>query len=138
MKLKLRRIFDDKYVLFALVQLNGSSYMTIFLISFFFVRVLNMICTSEILNTLHLIYHHFSTTQYPFSIFYLPTQVQMGIVYQKNGFKREFSTFLMYLFWKKTINTYLKEKNSLHTTQIYSFKYVFIVFFNKNKMQLYI
>ena len=42
-------------------------------------------CTSEILNT-----HHFSTTQYAFSIFYLPTQIQMDIVYPKPGFKRGF------------------------------------------------
>ena len=33
--------------------------------------------------------------------------------------------------FKKTINMYLKAKNTLHTTRIYSFKYVFIVFFEK-------
>ena len=40
----------------------------------------------------------FSTTQYPFSILYLPTQIQMDIVYGKNGFKRECSRFLMYKY----------------------------------------
>ena len=43
-----------------------------------------IICTSAILNT------HNSTSQYPFSILYLPTQIQMDIVYQKNSFKRKF------------------------------------------------
>ena len=36
----------------------------------------------------------------------------------------------------KTLNTYLKAKNSLHTTHISSFKYVFIVCFEK--IQIYI
>ena len=36
---------------------------------------------------------HFSTPQYPFSILYLPTQMQMYIVSQKTDFKREFQYF---------------------------------------------
>ena len=38
---------------------------------------------------------------------------------------------------EKTINTYLKAKNSLYTTQISSFKYVFIIFSQKNQMLKY-
>ena len=58
-----------------------------------------------------------STTQYPFSILYLPTQIQMDIVYRKLGFKREFSNFLIYKnLFRITINKYLMAKNSLHTT----------------------
>ena len=34
--------------------------------------------------------HQKSTTQYPFQILYLPTQIKMNIVYRKTGFKREF------------------------------------------------
>ena len=54
----------------------------------YFVSNLKSTCISEILNTAHLI--PFSTTQYPFSYLYLPTQIQMDIVCQKTGFKREF------------------------------------------------
>ena len=57
------------------------------------------------------------------------SDVQMNIEFRKTGFKREYSRFLMYkykklsvLFRKKTITTYLKAKNSLHATQISSFK----------------
>ena len=53
----------------------------------------------------------------------------MNIVNQKTGFKHKFLRFLMYkykylsdLFFKK--NTYLNAKNSIHTTQISSFKYI--------------
>ena len=35
------------------------------------------------------------------------------------------------MFKKKTITTYLKAKNSLHATRISSFRYVFIVLFEK-------
>ena len=45
------------------------------------------IYTSEILNT-----HLF------FNILYLPTQIQINIVYRKPGFKCEFSRFLMYKY----------------------------------------
>ena len=38
-----------------------------------FLLDINFFCTSEILNTN--IQHPFSTTQYPFSILYLPTQI---------------------------------------------------------------
>ena len=41
------------------------------------------------------------------------------------------------MFRKKTIITYLKAKNSLHATRISSFKYVFIVFFEKKQMLKY-
>ena len=51
-----------------------------------------MYLTSEILKT------QVSTTQYPFSILYLPTLIQMDIVYRKTGFKRKFSRFLMYKY----------------------------------------
>ena len=50
------------------------------------------IFTPEILN----LNTYFSTTQYSFSILYLPTQIQMEILYRKPGFKREFERFLMY------------------------------------------
>ena len=40
------------------------------------------ISTSEILNTAH-----FLTTQYQLSILYLPTKIQMDIVFRKTGFK---------------------------------------------------
>ena len=40
--------------------------------------------------------NYFLTAQYPFSILYLPTQIQMDIIYRKTGFKREFSRFQMY------------------------------------------
>ena len=67
----------------------------------------------------------------------------MDIVYRKIGFKREFSRFLMYknkkssdLFRKKTINTYLMAKNSLHTTRISRIKYAFIVFFENSDAKL--
>ena len=38
---------------------------------------------------------------------------------------------------EKAINTYLKAKNSLHTTQISSFIYVFIIFLQKKQMLKY-
>ena len=73
---------------------------------------------------------YFLTTQYPFSILYLLTQIQMNNVNQNvNSFKREFSRFL--------INNHLfcfeKAKNSLQATRISSFKYVFIVLSKKNR-----
>ena len=37
--------------------------------------------------------HQKSLTQYPFSILYLPTQLQMYIVYRKTGFKSDFQDF---------------------------------------------
>ena len=38
--------------------------------------LINYVCTSEILNTANLTpYNTISTTQYPFSILYLPTQI---------------------------------------------------------------
>ena len=40
------------------------------------------------------------------------------------------------MFRKKKINTYLMAKNSLHTTRISSFKYVFFLF-RKNLMLKY-
>ena len=39
----------------------------------------------------HLTLFFLSTTQYPFSILYLPPQIQMDIVYREPCFKREFS-----------------------------------------------
>ena len=39
--------------------------------------------------------------------------------------------------FEKTVTTYLKTKNSLHATRISSFKYVFIVFFEKKQMLKY-
>ena len=55
----------------------------------------------------------------------------MHIVYRKPGFKRKLTSFRMnkklsnhLICFKNTINTYLRDKNSLHTTQISSFKYV--------------
>ena len=47
----------------------------------------------------------------------------MDIVYRKTGFKHKFSRFFMYQYKlssyliKKIIDTYLKAKYSLHTTQ---------------------
>ena len=38
---------------------------------------------------------------------------------------------------KKTTRTYLKAKNSLHTTQIFSFEYVFIAFSKKSDAKIY-
>ena len=38
------------------------------------------------------------STQYPFKILYLLTQLQMDIVYRKTGFKRNFSRFYMYKY----------------------------------------
>ena len=38
------------------------------------------------------------------------------------------------MFRKRTIIAYLYPKNALHTTQISSFKYVFIFFFRKNQI----
>ena len=35
------------------------------------------------------------------------------------------------MFRKKPITTYLKAKNSLHSTQISIFKYIFLIFFKK-------
>ena len=40
-------------------------------------------------------------------------------------------------YFEKTISTYLKAKNSLHATLISSFKYVFIIFFEKKQMLKY-
>ena len=37
------------------------------------------------------IYYIFLKAQYPFSILYLPTQIQMDIVYRKTRFKHEIS-----------------------------------------------
>ena len=59
-----------------------------------------MICTSESFN---------AKTQYPFSIIYLPTQLEMDIVYRKTGFKCEFSRFLMYTN-KKSSDLFRKKK----------------------------
>jgi hypothetical protein len=39
--------------------------------------------------------------------------------------------------FEKTINMYLKAKNSLHATRISSFKYVFIVYFETKQMLKY-
>ena len=70
---------------------------------------------------------YLSTTQYPFGILYLPKQIQMNIVYWKPGLKREFSSLLIYKnLFRIIINKYLKAKNSLHTTRISNFRYVFI------------
>ena len=55
---------------------------------------------------MHTFNTYFLTTQYPFSILYLPSQIQMDIVYQKTGLKREFSRFLMYNF-STNINNHL-------------------------------
>ena len=57
---------------------------------------------------------NFSTTQYPYSILYLPTQIQMDVVYRKAVFKQEFLKFLMY----KELNNYI-------------LRFIFIPFFNK-------
>ena len=38
-------------------------------------------------------YQLITISQYPFRILYLPTQIQMHILYRKPGFKREFSRF---------------------------------------------
>jgi hypothetical protein len=62
---------------------------------------LNILDTNNHLYIRNLKYAHltyFSTTQYLFSILYLLTQIQMNIVYRKNGFKREISRFLMYKY----------------------------------------
>ena len=73
----------------------------------------------------------------------------MDIVYRKTGFKRDFSRFLMYKYFEKTIIMYLKAKNSLHTQQDFlaldtylsSFSkksdaktYLFLFFFHKIKL----
>ena len=62
--------------------------------------------------------------------------------------KYKFSRFLVYvqttninnhlIFFKKTNNTYLKAKNSQHTTRISNFTYVFIIFFEKSDAKIYI
>ena len=86
-----------------------------------FVHPKSLICTLNI---------SFSTTQYPLSILYLPTQIQMNTVYQKTGFKCKFSSFLMnininnhlYCFKKKTITIYLKAKNCTLKTNFCTYK----------------
>ena len=66
----------------------------------------------------------------------------MNIVYRKTGIKRKISDVQICInnhlfgFEKKTITMYLKAKNSLHTIQISSFKYISIVFFEKNDAKI--
>ena len=62
--------------------------------------------TSKILNNT-------STTQYLFKILYLPTQIQMDIVYRKPGFKL---IIIISFVSKKTIDMFLKAKISLYNT----------------------
>ena len=66
----------------------------------------------------------------------------MDIVYRKTAFKRVFKISDVninnhLICFEKTINTYLKARNSLHTTRISSLRYVFIVFFEKKLMLKY-
>ena len=82
-------------------------------------NVLKLFCKSEI---------NFSTVQYPFSLLYLFTQIH-GHVLLKTGFKSKFSRFLIYninnhlICFEETINTLKpRAKNSLQTTQIFSFR----------------
>ena len=68
----------------------------------------------------------FSTTQYPLSILYLPNTKTNGYCVPKNWFQtRVLCTNInnRLICFKKITNTYLKAKNSLHTTRISSFKY---------------
>ena len=58
----------------------------------FLTQINKYICTSETLD-MHITC--FSSTQNQFRILYLPTQIQMDIVYQKLCFKHEFSRFLL-------------------------------------------
>ena len=52
--------------------------------------------TKILLYIRNLKYEHLTpTTQHPFSILNLPTQIQMNIVHRKTGFKREFLRFLI-------------------------------------------
>ena len=68
----------------------------------------------------------------------------MDIVDLKTGFKPSFQDFLCIninnhrICFEKTINTYLKAKNSLHITRISSFKYVFTVFLKKSDAKIYV
>ena len=89
-------------------------------------------CTFNTIFPQHNIHLVFSTYQHKY---------KWILFYRKTGFKRQFSRFLMYKYknthlicFEKSINTYIKTKNSLHTTRISSFEYIFIVFFLKNQM----
>ena len=68
-----------------------------------------------------------STTQYQFLILYLPTQIQMVIVFRKAALNAGVKDFLIIRFvLQKKENLYLKAKNRPHATQIYILKYVFV------------
>ena len=73
------------------------------------------LCTLEILNTAHLT--PFSTTQYLFSILYLPTQIQMDIVYRKPGFQD---------FWCTKMNNHLITNTYLNRLKILYTQHEFI------------
>ena len=75
------------------------------------------------------VYDLFWNAQYPFWIIYLPTQIQMAIVYRKTQVLKIFDVQIWLnnhqTSFEKTTLIYLKAKNFPHTTR---FKYVFIVF----------
>ena len=56
-----------------------------------------------------------SNTQYPFSVLYLPKQIQIDIVYWKTGFKRKIYNVQIWIIIRFVLK---KAKNSLHTTRI--------------------
>ena len=76
---------------------------------------------------------NFLTSQYQFSILYLPTQKQLKPLLHASFQNFRFTNINNHLIcFEKKLNTYLKAKNTLHTTQISGHKYVFIVFSKKD------
>ena len=98
----------------------------------------NNVSTSEILKTAHLTQFFDNTISLWYS---LPANTNKWILCTKKpGLKASFQDF-----WCTNINNHqicfekddryiFNSKNSLNTTRISSFKYVFIVFFRKNQM----
>ena len=82
------------------------------------------------------LYFVFSTCQHKYN-----PNVIFDIVYHKTGLNASFQDFWCTntnnhtICYEKNDKYYLKAKNSLHTTRVSSFKFVFIVFFEKIRCQ---
>ena len=87
----------------------------------------NLFCITEILNTIfdNTINLVFSTCQHKYKWILFTEKLVLNMSFQV-FWCTNINNYL--ICFEKTISTYLKDKNSLHTTRIWSFKYVSIVF----------